>query len=41
VLWPYGFHFGRVAGWFEFSFLSVALLTFTFIAAVDQTRVAP
>ena len=41
VLWPYGFHFGRLAGWFEFSFLSIALLTFTFIRAVDQTRFAP
>jgi hypothetical protein len=41
LLWPYGFHFGRLAGWFEFSFLSIALLTFTFIRAVDQTCVAP
>ncbi|MGA3211703.1 MAG: hypothetical protein ABSD20_10380 [Terriglobales bacterium] len=28
ILWPYGFHFGRLAIWYSFSFFLVALLTY-------------
>jgi hypothetical protein len=31
VAWPYGFQFGRIAGWYSLSFLGVALLTFTYL----------
>ena len=27
LLWPYGFHLGRLAGWYSFTFLLIALLT--------------
>ncbi|HTR67684.1 MAG TPA: glycosyltransferase family 39 protein [Terriglobales bacterium] len=30
VIFPYGFHFGRVAGWYSFSFFTVALLTYAY-----------
>ena len=28
LIWPYGFHFGRLAGWYAFSFMLVSFLTF-------------
>jgi hypothetical protein len=31
LLWPYGFHLGRLAGWYSFTFLLVSLLTFTYL----------
>ncbi len=31
VVFPYGFHFGRIAGWYSFSFLTLALLTFAYL----------
>lgn len=34
ALWPYGFHFGRLAGWYSFSFLLVALLTWAYVCFV-------
>lgn len=30
ALWPYGFHYGRVAGWYCFCFAAVCLLTFAY-----------
>lgn len=31
VLWPYGFHFGRLAGWYSFVFFLVAALTWAYL----------
>jgi hypothetical protein len=31
VLWPYGFHFGRLAGWYSFAFLLIAALTWAYL----------
>jgi hypothetical protein len=31
VLWPYGFHFGRLAGWYSFVFLLIAALTWAYL----------
>ncbi len=31
VVFPYGFHFGRIAGWYSFSFFTLALLTFAYL----------
>ncbi len=32
VLWPFGFHFGRLAAWYSLSFLLVAILTHRYLA---------
>jgi hypothetical protein len=37
ALWPYGFHFGRVATWYSFSFLVVSLLTLSYLRYVEQS----
>ncbi|MDE3135810.1 MAG: glycosyltransferase family 39 protein [Acidobacteriota bacterium] len=31
VLWPYGFHYGRLAAWYSFCFLMVALATLAYL----------
>jgi hypothetical protein len=31
VFWPYGFHFGRLAGWYSFVFFLIAALTWTYL----------
>ena len=31
VLWPYGFHFGRLAGWYSFAFFLIAALTWAYL----------
>ena len=36
VLWPYGFHLGRLAGWYSFTFLLVSLLTFVYLKYVEH-----
>jgi hypothetical protein len=36
LLWPYGFHFGRLAGWYSFTFLLVALLTLAYLRYVEH-----
>jgi hypothetical protein len=36
LLWPYGFHFGRIAGWYSFTFMLVSLLTLVYLRYVDQ-----
>jgi hypothetical protein len=36
VLWPYGFHFERLAAWYSLSFLLVALLTWTYLRALEN-----
>lgn len=37
ALWPYGFHFGRVATWYSFSFLVVSLLTLRYLRYVEHS----
>jgi hypothetical protein len=40
VLWPFGFHFGRLAAWYSFSFFLVAGLTLSYFKYLeDQTLV--
>jgi hypothetical protein len=40
ALWPYGFHFGRVAVWYSFCFLLVSLVTLCYLNFLNQaTRV--
>jgi hypothetical protein len=36
ALWPYGFHFGRVAGWYSFAFLGVACVTAAYVALLES-----
>ena len=36
VLWPYGFHLGRLAGWYSFTFLLVSLLTLAYLKYVER-----
>jgi hypothetical protein len=39
LLWPYGFHFGRVAVWYSFCFLLVSLVTFCYLKfSYENTR---
>jgi hypothetical protein len=39
ALWPYGFHFGRVAVWYSFCFLLVCLVTLCYLKFLDgRTR---
>ncbi len=40
VLWPFGFHFGRLTTWYSLSFLLVSLLTFTYFKCVGQPSAA-
>jgi len=35
VLWPYGFHFGRLAAWYSFAFLLVSALTWAYLRYCD------
>ncbi len=32
ILWPFGFHYRRLAAWYSLSFLLVALLTYSYLA---------
>ncbi len=36
VVFPYGFHFGRIAGWYSLSFCTVALLTYTYLRMEEK-----
>jgi hypothetical protein len=36
LLWPYGFHLGRLAGWYSFTFLLVSLLTLTYLKYTEH-----
>ena len=44
LLWPYGFHFGRLAGWYSFVFLLISALTWAYLlhaaALKEQNRAA-
>jgi hypothetical protein len=35
MLWPFGFHFGRLAGWYSFCFLLLGLLTLSYLYFLD------
>ncbi len=34
-LWPYGFHFGRLASWYSFGFFMVGLLTWSYFRYIE------
>ena len=36
LLWPFGFHLGRLAGWYSFTFLLISLLTFVYFKYVEH-----
>jgi hypothetical protein len=36
LLWPYGFHFARLAGWYSFTLMLVALLTLAYLRYVEH-----
>jgi Dolichyl-phosphate-mannose-protein mannosyltransferase len=36
LLWPNGFHYGRVAGWYAFTFMLVSLLTLTDVKYLED-----
>jgi hypothetical protein len=36
VLWPFGFHFGRLAAWYSLSFLLVAGLTLSYLKYLEE-----
>lgn len=36
LLWPYGFHFGRIAGWYSFTFMLVSLLTLIYLKYLED-----
>ena len=36
VLWPFGFHYGRLAAWYSFSFFLVAGLTLTYLRYLEE-----
>jgi len=36
LLWPYGFHLGRLAGWYSFTFLLVSLLTLVYLKYIER-----
>lgn len=38
VLWPFGFLFGRLAGWYSFSFFLVAGLTLSYLKYMEDQR---
>ncbi|MDP3673088.1 MAG: hypothetical protein Q8R69_25770 [Telluria sp.] len=38
VLWPYGFHFGRLAGWYSWCFFLVAALTWSYLGCAQRLQ---
>jgi hypothetical protein len=36
LLWPYGFHLGRLAGWYSFTFMLVSLLTLFYLKYIEH-----
>ncbi len=41
LLWPYGFHFGRLAGWYSFVFLLISALTWAYLLHSAALSAAP
>jgi hypothetical protein len=40
ALWPFGFHYGRIAAWYSFCFLIVAALTLLYLRLMKQPSAA-
>jgi hypothetical protein len=40
VLWPFGFHYGRLAAWYSFSFFLVAGLTLAYLRFLEEQSFA-
>lgn len=40
ALWPFGFHFGRLATWYSFCFLLVAFVTWSYFRYLESPRFA-
>lgn len=40
VLWPYGFHFGRLAVWYSLTFFLVALVTHAYLRLLEKPGIA-
>ncbi|HTR00757.1 MAG TPA: glycosyltransferase family 39 protein [Candidatus Acidoferrum sp.] len=38
LLWPYGFHYGRLAGWYAFSFFLVSGLTLAYLRLLESPK---
>ena len=38
VFWPFGFHFGRLAGWYSFCFFLVAVATWAYVRYMERPR---
>jgi hypothetical protein len=36
LFWPYGFHYGRIAGWYAFTFMLVSLLTLLYVKYLED-----
>lgn len=36
LLWPFGFHLGRLAGWYSFTFLLISLLTLVYLKYIEH-----
>ena len=36
MIFPYGFHFGRIAGWYSFSFFTLALVTYSYLRILEE-----
>lgn len=36
LLWPYGFHLRRLAGWYSFTFLLISLLTLVYLKYIEH-----
>lgn len=36
ILWPFGFHFGRLAAWYSFCFLLVSVMTWSYFRYLDH-----
>jgi len=36
AIFPYGFHFGRIAGWYSFSFFTLTLVTYAYVRLAEK-----
>jgi hypothetical protein len=36
LLWPFGFHLGRLAGWYSFTFMLISLLTLVYLKYIER-----
>jgi Dolichyl-phosphate-mannose-protein mannosyltransferase len=40
ALWPFGYHYGRLAAWYPFCFLIVAALTLAYLSLIQQPSIS-